>query len=175
MYPFTLHWVFLPLKYFMYLCNWLFCYLRVVVRIKCATARIIFWWLGIAVLFLDIFIFNLNIQIVNPRYLEVQGTLKHFEISVPRHIRFAELRKKKIITQPHFTNEYVVWRLKLEMYWKYCGKEEKLLLRSNFSSFSTIFCYLSLDFHVKTWTIFSLQDKRLFEISKVEITWVDCT
>ena len=32
---------------------------------------------------------------INSRYLEFQGTpsLKHFEISVPRHIRFAELRK----------------------------------------------------------------------------------
>ena len=29
--------------------------------------------------------------------------------------------------------------LKLEIYWKYCGKEEKLLLRSNFSSFPQYF------------------------------------
>ena len=28
---------------------------------------------------------------------------------------------------------------KLEIYWKYCGKEEKLLLRSNFSSFPQCF------------------------------------
>ena len=28
---------------------------------------------------------------------------------------------------------------KLEIYWKYCGKEEKLLLRSNFSSFPQYF------------------------------------
>ena len=31
---------------------------------------------------------------------------------------------------------------------------------------STIFCYLLLDFHVKTWTRFSLQDQRLFEKTK---------
>ena len=31
---------------------------------------------------------------VDSRYLEFQGTLKYFEISVVRHIRFAELRKK---------------------------------------------------------------------------------
>ena len=31
---------------------------------------------------------------VYSRYLEVQGTPKCFEISVPRPIRFAELRKK---------------------------------------------------------------------------------
>ena len=37
------------------------------------------------------------------------------------------------------TNEYIIWLLKLELYWKYCGKEEKLLLRSNFSSFPQYF------------------------------------
>ena len=31
--------------------------------------------------------------------------------------------------------------------------------------FSTIFCYLLLDIHVKTGTRFSFRDKRLFEIS----------
>ena len=41
--------------------------------------------------------------------------------------------------------------------------------------FSTILCYLLLDFHVKTGTSFSLRDKRLFEISEVEITRVDCS
>ena len=30
---------------------------------------------------------------MDSRYLEVQGTLIYFEISVPRHIRFAEVRK----------------------------------------------------------------------------------
>ena len=38
------------------------------------------------------------------------------------------------------------------------------------SPFSTIFCYLLLDFHGKTGTRFSLQDNRLLEISEVEIT-----
>ena len=38
---------------------------------------------------------------------------------------------------------------------------------------STIFSYLLLDFHVKTGARFSLQDKRIFEISEVEITRVD--
>ena len=49
----------------------------------------------------------------------------------------------------------------------YCGKEEKSLL------FSTIFCYLLLDFHVKTGTRFSVRDKRLFEINEFEITRVE--
>ena len=40
--------------------------------------------------------------------------------------------------------------------------------------FSTIFCYLILDFCVKTRTWFSLRDNLLFEIIEVEITRVDC-
>ena len=43
-----------------------------------------------------------------------------------------------------------------------------------FLLFSTIFCYLFLDFHVKTGTRISLRYKRLFEISEFEITMVDC-
>ena len=35
-------------------------------------------------------------------------------------------------------------------------------------------CYLMLDFYVKTRIRFSLRDKRLFEITEVEITRVDC-
>ena len=56
------------------------------------------------------------------------------------------------------------------MFWKYCGKEEKLLLRSKFLLFSAIFCCLLVDLCVKTGTRFSLRDKRLFEISEFEIT-----
>ena len=43
-----------------------------------------------------------------------------------------------------------------------------------FLPISTIFCYLKLDFYVKTGIRFSLRDKRLFEITEVEITRVDC-
>ena len=39
----------------------------------------------------------------------------------------------------------------------------------------TIFYFLKLDFYVKTRIRFSLRDKRLFEITEVEITRVDCT
>ena len=49
-----------------------------------------------------------------------------------------------------------------------------MLLRSNFLLLSTIFCYLMLDFYVKREIRFSLRDKRLFKITKVEITRVDC-
>ena len=47
-------------------------------------------------------------------------------------------------------------------------------LGAKFLLFCTIFCCLLLDFHVKIGTRFSLQDKRLFEISEVEIMGVDC-
>ena len=43
-----------------------------------------------------------------------------------------------------------------------------------FLPFSTIFYYLMLDFHVKTGIRLSLRDKRLFEITEVEITRVNC-
>ena len=44
-----------------------------------------------------------------------------------------------------------------------------------FLLFSTILCFLLLDFHVKTGTRISLRDKRLFETSEDEITGVDCS
>ena len=43
-----------------------------------------------------------------------------------------------------------------------------------FLPLSTVFYYLMLDFYVKTGIRFSLGDKRLFEITEVEITRVDC-
>ena len=42
-----------------------------------------------------------------------------------------------------------------------------------FHPLSTIFYYLMLNFYVKTGIRFSLRDKRLFEITEVEITRVD--
>ena len=46
--------------------------------------------------------------------------------------------------------------------------EEQFLL------LSTIFCYLMLDLYVERGIRFSLRDKRLFEITEVEITRDDC-
>ena len=43
-----------------------------------------------------------------------------------------------------------------------------------FLPLSTIFYNLMLDFYVKTGIRFSLRDKRLFEITEVEITRVNC-
>ena len=67
-------------------------------------------------------------------------SLKYFEISVHRHIRFA-VKEKKWIEQQHLTNVhvYVIWLLNLEICWKYCGKEEKLLFGNNFYSFPQYF------------------------------------
>ena len=59
----------------------------------------------------------------------------------------------------------------LKIMWKRgeIAHEEQFLL------LPTIFCYLMLDFYVKSGIRFSLRDKRLFEITEVEITRVDCT
>ena len=43
-----------------------------------------------------------------------------------------------------------------------------------FLPLSTIFCYLKLDYYVKTGIRFSLRDKRLFKITEVKIARVDC-
>ena len=58
----------------------------------------------------------------------------------------------------------------LKVLWKggEIAPEEQFLL------LSTICSYLMLDFYVKTRIRFSLRDKRLFEITEVEIRRVDC-
>ena len=57
----------------------------------------------------------------------------------------------------------------LKIMWKRgeIAPEEQFLL------LSTIFCYLMISFYVETWIRFSLRDKRLFELTEVEITRVD--
>ena len=54
-------------------------------------------------------------------------------------------------------------------------KRGEIAPEEQFLLFSSIFCNLILDFYVKTRTRFSLRDKRLFEITEIEITRVDCT
>ena len=58
---------------------------------------------------------------------------------------------------------------------KILWKRGEIAPKEQFLLFSTIFCCLLEDLRVKTGTSFSLRDKRLFEISEVEITRVDCT
>ena len=100
-----------------------------------------------------------------------RDSLKYFEISVPRHFRFAELRK--IIIRTATFNKYICnWTLKVRDISKILWKRGE---RSNVSSFQQyFFYYLLLDFHVQAGARFSLRDKRLFEISKVEIMRVSC-
>ena len=103
--------------------------------------------------------------------------LKLFKISVLWHIKFAELRKIQI-EQPNFTNKYVIWLLKIEIYtekivesgnkllWKRgeiapqrgeIAPEEQVFL------LSTIFCYLMLDFYINRRTRFSLRDPVIWD------------
>ena len=57
---------------------------------------------------------------------------------------------------------------------KLLWKRGEIALQEQFLLLATIFCYLMLDFHVKTRIRFSLRDKRLFEIIEVEIMRVNC-
>ena len=57
---------------------------------------------------------------------------------------------------------------------KILWKRREIAPEEQFLLLSIIFSYLMLDFYVKTRIRFSLRDKRLFEITEVEITRVDC-
>ena len=77
---------------------------------------------------------------VDSRYLEVQWL---WNTSRYPYLDISDLRTRGKINQTTTFNKwYIIWLLKLEIYWKYCGKEEKLLPRSKY-------CYLLLDFHVR--------------------------
>ena len=56
---------------------------------------------------------------------------------------------------------------------KILWKREEIAPEEQFLLLSTIFCYLMLKL-CQTGIRFSLRDKRLFEITEVEITRVDC-
>ena len=68
-----------------------------------------------------------------------------------------------------------IWNLTPEVWGilKILWKRGEIAPEEQFLLFSTIFCYLLLDFHVKTGTRLSLQDKRLFEIGRVKIKGQD--
>ena len=67
--------------------------------------------------------------------------------------------EEKLIQLTTFNKYMCNWTLEVRDIFKYCGKKEKLLLRSNSSSFPQYF-YMLLDFHVKAGTRFSLRDKQ---------------
>ena len=56
---------------------------------------------------------------------------------------------------------------------KILWKRREIAPEEQFLLLSTIFSYLMLDFYVKTRIRFSLRDKRLFEITEVELRRVD--
>ena len=62
----------------------------------------------------------------------------------------------------------------LKKLWKRGEIAPEIAPEEQFPHLSTIFCYLMLDFCLKTRIRFSLRDKRLFEKTKVEIARVDC-
>ena len=57
---------------------------------------------------------------------------------------------------------------------KILWKMGEIAPQEQFLPLSTIFCYLILDFYVKSGIRFFLRNKRLFEITEVDITRVDC-
>ena len=56
---------------------------------------------------------------------------------------------------------------------KILWKRGEIAPEEQFLRLSTIFCYLMLDFYVKTRMRFSLRDKQLLEITEVKITRVE--
>ena len=58
---------------------------------------------------------------------------------------------------------------------KILWKRGEIAPDEQFLLLSTIFSYLMVDFYVKTRTRISLRDKRLLEMTEVEITRVDYT
>ena len=57
---------------------------------------------------------------------------------------------------------------------KILWKRGEIAPQEQFLLLSIIYCHLMLDLYVKTMSRFSLRGKRLFEITEVEITRVDC-
>ena len=116
---------------------------------------------------------GLRLPTVDSRYLEFQGTL--WNTSRYPYFDISDLRNsgKQLIEQPPLTDWICNLTPELKIYWKYCGRGE-IAPKEQFLLFSTILCCLLVDLYVKTGTRFRLRVKRLFEISEVEITRVDC-
>ena len=110
---------------------------------------------------------------VDFRYLEVQGT--RWNTSRYPYFEISDLHSWGKINR---TTTFHKWICNLTPevrdILKIVRKKEKLILRSNFSSFSQYFVTWCQIYMLKAGTRFSLRDKRLFDISEVEITRVDC-
>ena len=81
----------------------------------------------------------IRLYTVDPRYLEIQGTL--WNTSRYPYFDILDLRnwRKQLFEQPPLTEWICNLTPKLEIYWKYCGQEEKLLLGAIFSAFPQYF------------------------------------
>ena len=88
--------------------------------------------------------------------------------------QICSIKKKTIRTTKFHKILCNLTPLVTNIYIKILWKRGEIALQEQFLLFSTIFCNQILDFCVKTRIRFSLRDKRLFEISEVEITRVDC-
>ena len=111
---------------------------------------------------------------VDARYLEVQGTLWN----TSRH-PYLDISVCKIEEKNNRTNMFHIWICNLTPEdsdtFKILWKRGEIAPKEQFLLFSTIFYFLLFGFCVNTGTRFSLWDKWLFKISKVEITRVDCS
>ena len=111
-------------------------------------------------------VYRLYIHTVDSRYLSWRDPLKHFDISVLWHIRCAEMRKIPI-EQPNFTNEHVIWLLLVRnICWNIVEKGRNC----SWGAIDPLIHKIMLPgvrFQCKTRIIFSLWDKRLFEITEV--------
>ena len=105
---------------------------------------------------------------------EIQSTLGISKSKGPsetiRDIHTSTYQMCSIEENTNGTTKFHKWTCNLTPFvrnicWKYCGNIR----------LSTIFCYLMLDFYVKRGIRFSRRDRRLFEITEVEITKVDCS
>ena len=81
---------------------------------------------------------------------------------------------EKLIRLTTFNKYMCNWTLEVRDILKILWKRGEIAPKEQFLLFSTIFCCLLADLCIKTGTRFSLRDKRLFEISEVEITRVNC-
>ena len=116
-----------------------------------------------------------NVNTVDSHNLKVEGIL--WNTSRYPHFDISDLQSEENTSR---TTKFYKWTCNLTLlvrniYWKYCGKGGEIAPEEQFLLLPTVFCYLMLDFFVKTRIRFSLRDKQLFEITKVEITRVDCT
>ena len=88
------------------------------------------YWQGYHLFYSFVWSFS-YIRTVDSRYLKIQGTL--WNTSRYPYFDKSDLRNwgKQLIKQPPLVERICKLPPKLEIYWKYCGKDEKLLLRSS--------------------------------------------